>query len=307
MDVLAVREVSRSFGKRRALDSVSLNVEPGEIVGLVGPNGAGKTTLFKVIAGLMRPDAGRVAICGHDIACEREKALAKLSATIENPGLYEYLSGRDNLNFIARLRGVEPGTVERITEFTALGRALSRRVRTYSMGMKQRLMLGISLLSQPELLLLDEPTNGLDPGGTLELREKLRTVSRENGVSILVSSHILSEIQKICNRVVFIKSGKMMAVGMDRKDMPGKRYLITVDKPEAAAAVIQSIPDAPECAVSGGTLDICTDSRQLCTIVKLLLAHGIDFSELDTGESGVESAYLKLMDGVKTDGDTDSI
>jgi len=208
MTALEINGVSKSLSHRTILDDIAFTMQSGQIVGLVGPNGAGKTTLMRLISGLIYPNSGEIKIMSHDLKSERETALACLSAVVEGPSLYPQLTGLQHLKMIASLRGLPSTAIEEAAEFTGLGKQLNDRVPKYSMGMKQRLALGISLMTKPDLLLLDEPTNGLDPTGTIELRKELKHIAA-SGTAILISSHILSELQRTVDLLIFLHAGKI--------------------------------------------------------------------------------------------------
>lgn len=207
MNVVEVKGLCKSLGKKEILKNVSFTIGEHEIVGFIGPNGSGKSTTTKCLTSLLRPDKGSIVICGHDLLKEREEALRYTSALIENPGLFPTLSGFENLIYFAKLRGVDNARVEEIIAFTKLGKHIHKRSAHYSLGMKQRLGLGIALLAKPKFLILDEPTNGLDPSGIMELREELRELVNKEGMSILVSSHQLGEMDKIADRLICINNG----------------------------------------------------------------------------------------------------
>lgn len=209
--VLEVRNLSKSFGKRKVLDDISLDIDAGDIVGLIGPNGSGKTTLMKTIVGLYYADSGSVKIAGYDTKKNLEQALSKIGCMIENPDMYSHLTGRKNLQITAILNQLKnKENIEEMIHFVGLENRIDEKVKTYSLGMKQRLGLANALMKKPKLLILDEPTNGLDPYGIKELRELLKKISIEQNMSILISSHILSEIENVCDRILIINSGKLV-------------------------------------------------------------------------------------------------
>lgn len=209
MNIVEVKGLWKSLGKKEILKDVSFTIGEHEIVGFIGPNGAGKSTTMKCLTSLLRPDKGSILICGYDLQKEREKALSHVSAMIENPGLFPTLSGYENLMYFAKLRKISDERVNEIITFTKLGEHIKKRTAHYSMGMKQRLGLGIALLNDPDFLILDEPTNGLDPNGIMELRKELRDLV-DHHVSILISSHQLEEINKIADRIICINKGAIM-------------------------------------------------------------------------------------------------
>ena len=206
--LLKLQNVSKTIRKRKILRDISLRVGPGEIVGLVGPNGAGKSTIMKIAAGFSLPTGGSASIGGHDVRKERPEALKKAVFLIEGPGLYSGLTGTQHLKMVCEERGVpyEPDSVSDIVPF---GKQLDDRVRTYSMGMKQRLALSLCWAVQPDLFVLDEPTSALDPDGIFLLRKRVQA-SAESGAGVLISSHLLDEMAKTADRILFIRGGEIV-------------------------------------------------------------------------------------------------
>lgn len=210
--VLEVVNLSKSFGKRKVLNQVNLTIHEGDIVGLIGPNGAGKTTLIKTILNLYKSDSGSVKICGFDIKKDLENALSKTGSIIENPDMYLNLSGKKNLTITALINNInDKEYIDEMVKFVGLSDRIDDKVKKYSLGMKQRLALANALIKRPKLLILDEPTNGLDPYGIKELRMILKKISQEENMSILISSHILSEVENICDRVMIIDKGNIIS------------------------------------------------------------------------------------------------
>ena len=211
--LLETRGLSFRFGSRPILHDVNLQVEAGSIYGFLGPNGAGKSTTMRLLLGLLRPAAGSVHLFGHDLARHRVALLSRVGALIENPSLYDHLTGRENVEATRRLRGVAPARTAEVLALVGLTDNAHRPAREYSLGMRQRLGLAIALLGDPDLLLLDEPTNGLDPNGIIDMRELLRRLSREHGKTIVVSSHLINEIEKIATHVGVIQQGRLVFQG----------------------------------------------------------------------------------------------
>ena len=208
--VLEVTGLNKSFGKKHVLKDVTFNVKPHEIVGFIGPNGAGKSTTMKCICNLIYPDSGSIKVNGYDLFKEREKALGSQAALIESPGLYMDMTGRENIKLIAGLRKISKARIEEIYAFTELKDALDRKASGYSMGMKQRLALGIAIMSKPKFLILDEPSNGLDPTGIIHLRSTLEHLMATEDIAILFSSHQLGEVEKLADRIICINEGRMI-------------------------------------------------------------------------------------------------
>ena len=208
---LEVRSLTKKIGSTTIVNDVSFSVKKGEIFGLLGPNGAGKTTIIRMIASLINRSNGQVIINGHDLDQDFEGAMHDLGAIVENPEFYKYMSGRKNMIHYARM-AKEKITAERINEvarLVKLDHAIDKKVKTYSLGMRQRLGVAQAVLHRPQLLILDEPTNGLDPQGIREFRDYLRQLANE-GIGVLISSHLLSEMQLMCDRFAVIEKGKLI-------------------------------------------------------------------------------------------------
>ena len=211
---LVLEEVSKRFGRIPAVDHLSLQVEPGHLAGFLGPNGAGKSTTLYMIPRLVRPTCGRIRLFGVDIWKDYKKAIRSVGITVETPAFYEYLSGRKNLELAARLLdNVSAREIDEILERIGLADRQHDRVRVYSTGMKQRLGIGRAMLGHPRLLILDEPTNGMDPDGTQEVLSFLREKVRNDGLTIFISSHLMSEIEEFCDSVFVINRGRLVASG----------------------------------------------------------------------------------------------
>ncbi len=208
--ILRIRDLSKHYGKRLAVNGLNLEVRRGEIFGFLGPNGAGKTTTIRMALGLITPTAGSVEILGKDVFAHRAEVLPRVGALVETPALYLYLSGRNNLRAIgATLGGVSEARIDAVLEMVGLQGRQKDRVRTYSLGMKQRLGVALALLQDPDVLILDEPANGLDPAGIVEMRDLMHRLAAE-GKTVFISSHLLSEVQQICTRVAIINLGKLV-------------------------------------------------------------------------------------------------
>lgn len=211
---LALENLSKRFGQIAAVNELSLEVQPGVMAGFLGPNGAGKSTTLYMIPRLVRPSSGHIRIFGTDIWRDYKKAIRSVGITVESPAFYEYLTGRQNLDLAARLlEGVSAREIEEVLERVGLAHRQHDRVRIYSTGMKQRLGIARAMLGRPRLLILDEPTNGMDPEGTHEVLSFLREKVREDGMTIFVSSHLMSEVEEFCDTVFVINHGRLVASG----------------------------------------------------------------------------------------------
>jgi ABC-2 type transport system ATP-binding protein len=212
--VLSAEGLAKRFGAREVVSDVSFQLHRGEVFGFLGPNGAGKTTTIRMLVGLVAPTRGRVLIEGKDLRKSFEDAMRHVGCIVETPSLYTFLTGRENLEHAARLAG--DGAEKRIDETAALVKMASRLddpVRTYSLGMRQRVGIAQALLGDPSILILDEPTNGLDPAGIREMRELVRHLASERGLAVFVSSHLLAEVEKMVDRIAIVHRGRTLAAG----------------------------------------------------------------------------------------------
>lgn len=211
--ILDVKELSKSYKHIRAVDNITFQVKKGEVMGFLGPNGAGKTTTIRMLTGLAKADAGQVNICGKDITTEFEEAMINVGAIAETPHLYENMTGMDNIKLFSGLYpNVTQEGIDKAIEISGLKNRLGEKVKNYSLGMKQRIGLAVALLHNPSLLILDEPTNGLDPAGIRSMRDFLKDLAHNHNVAVLVSSHILSEMQLLCDRVAIISNGQIKCI-----------------------------------------------------------------------------------------------
>ncbi|WP_346847527.1 MULTISPECIES: ABC transporter ATP-binding protein [unclassified Clostridium] len=211
--VLELKNVTKIMGNRKIVDNVSFEINSGEIFGFLGPNGAGKTTTIKMITGLLKIDEGDILISNNDVKKNFEKALSQVGGIIENPEMYGYLTGRTNLEIYGRMHGnISKERINEVIKLVKLENRINDKVKKYSLGMRQRLGVAQALLHNPKLLILDEPTNGLDPMGIKELRDTLRHLAEKEGLAVLVSSHLLSEMELMCDRVGIIDNGKIIDI-----------------------------------------------------------------------------------------------
>jgi ABC-2 type transport system ATP-binding protein len=210
---MTVKGLKKTIGRKEIIKGIDFEVKKGEVFGFLGPNGAGKTTTIRMLVGLIRPSAGTVEICGYNLATHFPEAMRNLGCIVENPELYPYLTGWENLHLFARMApGIDEYRLKEVTELVGLDKRIHDKIKTYSLGMRQRLGIAQALLGKPKILILDEPTNGLDPAGIREMREFIRFLAEQEGLSVFVSSHLLSEIQIMCDRVAIISKGTMQRV-----------------------------------------------------------------------------------------------
>lgn len=236
--VLTIEHLNKSFGKKHIIKDLSMELNSGEVYGFLGPNGAGKTTTIKMIVGLLRIDSGSIKICGKDLLKNYEEAMGNIGGIVENPEMYKYLTGRQNLRQYARMRkGVTQKRIEEVIELVGLSNWADKKISKYSLGMRQRLGIAQAILHRPKILILDEPTNGLDPAGIKQMRGILRKLAHEEGVCVMVSSHLMSEMELMCDRVAIISKGELIEVqtieNLVNENSSTQQYIYQVNDVEA--------------------------------------------------------------------------
>jgi ABC-2 type transport system ATP-binding protein len=297
--VIQLKHLCKKFGQRLAVDDLTLQVPTGEIYGLLGHNGAGKSTAIGMMLGQVWPSGGEVLICGHDVTARRRLALQKVGAIFESPAFYDYLSGRRNLEILSSYTArTSPERIQEVIEWVGLAGREQSKVRTYSHGMRARLALAQALLPHPELLILDEPSDGLDPEGIHEMRQTILRLHRELGLTILLSSHFLNEVEQICTRIAVLNQGRMVFEGTlaATKQCEAWIRLRTGDfglavKELRRAQLITHERDGHLISLSPGT-----GTEQ---VVRLLVERGISVYEIAPVEPTLEDFYLSLMNGQK--------
>jgi ABC-2 type transport system ATP-binding protein len=297
--VLVLRGLTKRYRARTAVDDLSLDVRRGDIYGFLGPNGAGKTTTIRMIVGLIRPTAGSVIIAGDRLSAWHRAPLARIGAIVEAPAVYTYLSGRDNLRMLADLTGRYPrGRIDQVLDRVGLIDRAADKVSEYSHGMKQRLAIAAALLPAPELLLLDEPTNGLDPGGIRSTRELIRSLANDDGLTVFLSSHLLAEVQQLCNRGAVLLHGKKLWEGEIAELLGAQRRIRLRATPAPrvrevlAACRIHALHPAP------GEPDALHVQGALAAdeLVERLVTAGCRVHEVVTEVPQLEEAFLALVE-----------
>lgn len=292
--VLKIKDLTKVYNKKRVVDGLTLNVEAGQIYGFLGPNGAGKTTTIKMITGLIKKDAGDIVINGIDAVKNHDVAMNYVGAIVEVPSFYEYMSGMENLKLYARLRNIKKEQILKIVKLVKLENKINEKVKKYSLGMKQRLGLAVSLLHSPKLLILDEPTNGLDPEGIRELRELLKKIAHEDNVAVFVSSHLLSEMQLMCDKVAIINNGKIVKVeSMDSIKNESNIYEFNVSDIDMAQKYIGKIA---RCEKKQNKLIVFYDGK-ISDILKLLMENGIEVVSFEKKANMLEEKFLSMTGG----------
>ncbi|RJQ10064.1 MAG: ABC transporter ATP-binding protein [Dehalococcoidia bacterium] len=293
--VLELRGLTKRYGALTAVSSVDLNVSAGEILGLLGPNGSGKSTTLNLVMGFIRPTAGEVIIDGHSLRTAPRAALQDVGGLVEGSAFYPYLSGRLNLEMIARLRGLPTGRVDEALELVDLTRAAQRRFGDYSQGMRQRLGVAGALMHHPRLVVLDEPTSGLDPAGTREMRELLPRIASA-GTTVILASHLLTEVEQVCTRVAIMQAGAVIASGTIEslmKRRPRWRVRVPASKRARALEILQGVRDTGRVQPLEEDLFLDTTASG-SDLNRALLDAGIIASEVVPIVPTLESIFMEL-------------
>jgi ABC-type multidrug transport system ATPase subunit len=293
---LETQDLTKRFGSRTAVDRLSLRVERGDIYGFLGPNGAGKSTTLRMLLGLVRPTSGVVRFPLPAGSWEYLRARSRVGAIIETPAFYDNFSGLRNLQLLASLSGgVQRKRVEQVLEIVGLRERETDPVKVYSYGMRQRLGIAQALLPTPELIILDEPTNGLDPEGIKETRELIRRLRDEFNLTVLLSSHLLSEIEQLCNRVGIIHEGRLLYQG-EPGDLvtPNRTYRVRVDNMTAAFELVTKEPGVTVSRNGDSFLRIDANEERIADVNALLVSQQIKVYELSLAQESLEEAFLRL-------------
>ncbi|WP_054939007.1 ABC transporter ATP-binding protein [Paenibacillus ihuae] len=288
--------VTKKMGSKTLVSDLTLDIPPGQIFGFLGPNGAGKTTTIRMMVGLISISRGDILICGRSIKDHFEEAVANIGAIVENPEMYKFLSGYQNLRQYARMvKGVTKQRIDEVVELVGLGQRIHDKVKTYSLGMRQRLGVAQALLHRPKLLILDEPTNGLDPQGIRELRDYLRRLCQEEGTTVFVSSHLLSEMELMCDSVAIIQNGRLVDVKQLKTVgdavLPVQETLFEVNDPEAALALIG------RGAVKNGGVSIEAGREEIAELNARLVAAGFKVYSIRALARSLEDQFLEITGG----------
>jgi ABC-2 type transport system ATP-binding protein len=297
---LQTEQLTKRFGARIAVDGLTMSVERGDIYGFLGPNGAGKSTTLRMLLGLVRPTSGVIKFPVRGSGWEYLRARSRVGAIIETPAFYENFSGRRNLQLLASLSGgVSKKRVEEVLEIVELRDRARDPVKVYSYGMRQRLGIAQALLPTPDLISLDEPTNGLDPQGIKQTRNLIRRLRDEFKLTVLLSSHLLTEIEQLCNRVGIIHEGRLLYEGgPDALVSPTSLYKVRVDDLSRAFELLTKESGVAVSRNGTSFLHLDADAETIPAVNALLVAHGIKVYELSPAQESLEEAFLRLTETV---------
>ncbi|WP_102261255.1 ABC transporter ATP-binding protein [Mesobacillus jeotgali] len=298
--IVEIKNLKKVIGDKTIIHGISMDVFPGEVFGFLGPNGAGKTTTIRMMVGLMGITEGEVLINGFSIEKNFEKAISHVGGIIENPEMYKFLSGYDNLLQYARMlpNPVKRNRIDEIVKLVGLEKRIHEKVKGYSLGMRQRLGLAQALLHSPALLILDEPTNGLDPAGIREIRTYIRKVAHEEGIAVFVSSHMLSEMQLMCDRIGIIQDGHLVSVETVG-DFVGDTVntVIEVEPIEKAREFVEQTFSELNPKINGNELLVSASREKVPALVKALAENEFSIYKISTGNRTLEEKFLEMTEG----------
>ncbi|GIO87458.1 ABC transporter ATP-binding protein [Paenibacillus faecis] len=294
--IIQTEDLSKKYKGRYAVDHLNLEIAKGDIYGFLGPNGAGKTTTIRMLLGLIQPSEGSIRIFGRDLRKEKLEILRRIGSLVEYPSYYGHLNAIDNLEAIRRILGTPKSRIDEVLEIVSLSGEARRPVKGYSLGMKQRLGIAASLLGSPDLLILDEPTNGLDPAGIHEIRELIKSMPSQYGITVLVSSHLLGEVEQMANRVGIIREGRMVFQDTihNLKLQASHDMELVVSEPDSALWLARDMG-------ASGTLKEGTlvfpgmKDPQVALLVKRLVENGHDIYRVEQNKKSLEDIFMQVI------------
>ena len=301
--VVQIKNVKKKIGKRLIIDGLSFDVKSGEVFGFLGPNGAGKTTTIRMLLGLISITEGEIFINGFSIKKDFEKAIAGVGGIVENPDMYKHMTGYQNLvHFWRMYPGLRRERIDEVIEIVGLDKRIHDKVKTYSLGMRQRLGIAQALLNEPSLLVLDEPTNGLDPAGIHELRNHLRTLAAEQNMAILVSSHLLTEMELMCDRVAIIQNGKLVKIENVREvavddEKQESLFALNVQPQDKAIAYLKNKNVGYKPEVKDDEIHIVEKLENIPDLVSKLVNEGIKIYGVRMVQQSLEDRFLEMTGG----------
>ena len=295
-NILECKNLCKTFGKKQILHNVSFEIKKGDILGFIGPNGAGKTTTIKLILGLQSITSGKVLINGYNVEKEFTKAIEKVGAIVENPDMYMYMSGYDNLKLVANMyKGITTKRIDEVVKLVKLENRINDKVSKYSLGMRQRLGIAQAILHNPNLLILDEPTNGLDPEGIKEMRELLVDLAKKEEMAILISSHNLAELDNFCNKICIIKNGEIIEtneITAIKKDIEHQQFIVEIDNTKDIKNLYSEAT-----IINDKIFKITMKKENVPNLVVNLVNNNIKIYEIKEDEKSLEDAFFERTGG----------
>jgi ABC-type multidrug transport system ATPase subunit len=298
MDIVETHDLVHSFGTDVVLDRVSLAVEEGSIYGFLGPNGAGKTTTLRLILGLLKRQHGRISIFGNDFETNRIETLRKIGSMIESPSIYSHLTAEENLRVLQTIYRTSDRRTREVLDLVGLADRGNKKAGQFSLGMKQRLAIAVALLPEPKLLILDEPTNGLDPNGIIEIRELLRSLNREHRITILISSHLLSEIDRLVSHIGIINKGHMLFQGTldDLKEQQQRSTHVRLETSDAVKTGAILDQAGIKAHFEDGIFRLPAIERpQIAALARELVTAGVEVYEIGTVKGDLERIFIDMV------------
>ncbi len=302
MELLKLEGVTKKIKKKTIVDNVSLTVNSGEIVGFLGPNGAGKTTTIKMIMGLFNITEGNISVCGHSVKTDFERAMQNIGGIVENPDLYKRLTGRQNLEYFAGFHGKKAvDNIDSVVELVKMKDRIDSKIKTYSLGMRQRVGLAQALLHMPPLLILDEPTNGLDPIGIKELRDLLKHLSQNAGTGVFISSHLLAEMELMCDRIYIIDNGVIIgekAIGSNEEEnVEIYQYTFVTDNNKHVLDKFKAM--GANCDLLPEGVNLVMKNDEIPNIISDLVKEGINIYAVNRQQRSLEQDFISMTSGSK--------
>jgi ABC-2 type transport system ATP-binding protein len=290
--IVELKNLNKTIKGKHIIKNLNLSFYPGQITGFLGPNGAGKTTTIRMMTGLMHPTAGEVIIGGKSLASNYEEAISQVGVIVENPEMYKFMSGYKNLQHFARMhKGITKARIDEVVKQVGLENRIHEKVKTYSLGMRQRLGLAQAMLHSPKFLILDEPTNGLDPAGIREFRMYLRKIAEEDNVAIVVSSHLLSEIELMVDRIAIIQNGELIDI-RELEQQVASQYYVEVGQPEQFTNVVEG-----NVKKENGGFVVDLTKEDIPAFVRQLVAAEIDLYTIQPIQIRLEDQFIEMTGG----------
>ena len=291
-------DVRKTIGKKEIIKGLSFTIQKGEVFGFIGPNGAGKTTTIRMMVGLMKLTDGDVLIQGNSIKSNYKEAVREVGAIVENPEMYPFMTGEQNLSHYARMiPGITKDRIKEVVEIVGLDKAMKEKVGRYSLGMRQRLGIAQALLHKPSILILDEPTNGLDPAGIREIRRYIRKLAEENNVAVIISSHLLSEIELMCDRIGIIKNGELVATQQVHENVATDNLMqvkIEVSPSEKAIEILKT-EFKIQAALEGANLLFQLEKEKIPEVINVFVKHDISVYQVSITKASLEDKFFDLI------------